>query len=155
MIDKALFKKTVWTRPLCTTPTYPELLHSFCSDRQRSAPDFEVTHDVSLIVYPLSSLFCLNMHAVEERSCSQGSVTRERESLDQNRTGLNWMMLREASASFPRLDVIQRVLKEGFKTFSAGSFNSAIKFHLRNVTEACWVSVGHPNFSSCYNRRRP
>lgn len=153
VIDKALFQKTVWTQLLCTTPTYPELLHSFCSDRQRSAPDFEVTHDVSLIVYPLSSLFCLNMHAVEECSCSQGSVTRDRESLDQNRTGLNWLMLREASASFPRLDVIRSVLKdgEGFKTFRAGSFNGAIKFHLRNVSEACQVSVGHPNFSSCYN----
>ncbi len=41
------------------------------------------------------------MHAEEEHLYSQGYILWE--SLDQNRTGLNWMMLKEALTSFSAL----------------------------------------------------
>lgn len=87
VIDKALFKKTVWTPEsnfyirYVTVVFYTNISWAITfillwPTAWRSG--FRSYAGVSLIVYPLSSLFCLNMHAVEERSYSQGSVTRER-----------------------------------------------------------------------------
>lgn len=59
-------------------------------------------HSVSLIVYPLSFPLYLNMHAkVEEHLYSQGYIYCE--SLDENRSGLNWMVLKEELTSFSAL----------------------------------------------------
>lgn len=102
---------------VCTRISYDITLIPFY--QQRSAPNSEVhTHSVSLIVYPLSSLFCLNMHAEEEHMYSQGYILWE--SLDQNRTGLNWMMLKEELTSFSALIWFEVFWKEGedYKTLT-------------------------------------
>lgn len=76
------------------------------------------------------------------------------ESSDQNRTGLNWMMLKEASASFPALIWSKVFWKEVkiFKNFyiQYSCFNDVIGFHLQRVAEAWRISVRHSKFSSCF-----
>lgn len=76
------------------------------------------------------------------------------ESSDQNRTGLNWMMLKEASTSFPALIWSKVFWKEVkiFKNFYVqyGCFNDVIGFHLQSVAEAWRISVRHSKFSSCF-----
>lgn len=76
------------------------------------------------------------MHGEEEHLFSQG-YTVYCESLDQNRTGLNWMMLREELTSFSALiwfEVFQKKAKI-FKNFyiHLTGLNEAMKLHLHSV----------------------
>lgn len=107
---------------------------------------------MSLKLFTLFLLYSVWICMQRKSTCTPKDMYWE--SSDQNRTGLNWMMLKEASTSFPALIWSKVFWKEVkiFKNFYVqyGCFNDVIGFHLQSVAEAWRISVRHSKFSSCF-----